>query len=110
MNYERDYIGTGKQVATTNMIKATIPVDNINEHIYEYEGRKYLTVTIGPKKNGADQFGKTHNVWVDVLIPDGETPILESEVVEEMVQTPPVDTATPKKTTRKRKTTAKAKK
>ena len=37
--------------------------------VVDYNGKKYLRLTIGNKKE-ADQYGKTHSVWLDEYKPE----------------------------------------
>lgn len=67
MEKSRIYIGAGKQVKDFEMFNISIDATKMLEHIYEYEGRQYLTLTVAKRKN-PDVFGKTHTCYIDTLV------------------------------------------
>ena len=48
----------------------TIHLDKIGEHVYTYEGKKYVNLTIGANKGGANDYGKTHYVKINDFKPE----------------------------------------
>jgi hypothetical protein len=65
------YIGNCKTINFDNggsLLKGSICLSDIpEEHIFEAQnGKRYLSIDIGKKKGGADQYGKTH--WVKINI------------------------------------------
>jgi hypothetical protein len=73
MENEKIFIGSGVEKFDGNLVEATICLTDItknaSEHIYEYEGKKYLSIKVQKKREGADQFGKTHYVEVNTWKP-----------------------------------------
>ena len=61
MAYKKLYIGGGKQGQYS--IRISIDMEKAQPHIYEYNGKKYLTFEVDEKKE-PDQYGKTHNVYI----------------------------------------------
>lgn len=41
----------------------------LKEHIYDYNGKKYVNLTVGARKE-PDQFGKTHYVKINTFKPE----------------------------------------
>ena len=40
------------------------------EHMFEYNGKKYIKLNVSSKKGGADEYGKTHYVAIDTFKPE----------------------------------------
>ena len=72
MENNKKYVGSGKQTHEA-FINIAIEVTNqdFKEAIYEYNGKKYVKLTVG-KKREADQYGKTHYVCIDEYKPEEE--------------------------------------
>lgn len=69
-NQNRQYVGSGKKVGTYDLINVTLRIDDtLKNAIYEYQGKKLVNLTIGGNRNGADQWGKTHQVWINDFKP-----------------------------------------
>ena len=77
MENEKIYVGSGIEKFDGGLVEATICLSDItknaSEHIFEYEGKKYIKVKVQKKKNGADQYGKTHFVEVNTWKPEPKT-------------------------------------
>lgn len=77
MENEKIYVGGGVEKFDGALVEATICLTDItknaSEHIFEYEGKKYIKVKVQKKKNGADQYGKTHFVEVNTWKPEPKT-------------------------------------
>ena len=75
------FCGSGK---STNERFTNISVcltDIPKEHIFEYNGKKYVKLTV-VKKNEVDKYGKTHFLKVDTWKPDNDDS--EQETQEEV--------------------------
>ena len=76
MENEKIYVGSGIEKFDGGLVQATICLTDItknaSEHVFEYEGKKYLKIKVQRKKNGADQYGKTHYVEVDTWKPEAK--------------------------------------
>tara|TARA_R100001594_G_scaffold40153_4_gene71989 strand:+ start:3106 stop:3378 length:273 start_codon:yes stop_codon:yes gene_type:complete len=70
---ETIFCGNGKEVKFDDggsIINMTVHLDKIGEHVYEYEGKKYVNLTIGANKGGANEYGKTHYVKINDFKPE----------------------------------------
>lgn len=65
MNEPKKYIAKGKRIGNTEMVKIGFKVADLvpNE-------RGYCNVIVAPMRNGEDQYGNTHTVWIDDWKPD----------------------------------------
>jgi len=63
MNYKKNYIGKGKQIADMDIVSVTIPVKNIEGLTHKWEGNEYLTFEIARMK-APDEYGRTHTCYV----------------------------------------------
>ncbi len=71
---KRIYLGNAKKNQEYDLINGSICLTDIpKEFINEFQGKKYLPITIGSKKE-VDQYGKTHSIWVNEYKPDEEAP------------------------------------
>lgn len=73
MSNEKTYIGKGKQVKDMDIINCSICIDDLMKDLdnltHEYEGKKYLSFSVAKLKS-ADQWGKTHTIYVRKLQPE----------------------------------------
>jgi PKD repeat protein len=70
---EAIFCGNGKEVSFDDggsIINMTIHLDKIGEHVYTYEGKKYVNLTIGANKGGTNDYGKTHYVKINDFKPE----------------------------------------
>ena len=61
MEKQAIFCGNGKEVKFDDggsIINMTVHLDKIGEHVYEYEGKKYVNLTIGANKGGANEYGR----------------------------------------------------
>jgi len=78
---EKIYVGSGTSKFDGNMISCSICLSDLpQEHMFEYNGKKYIKVNVSAKKDGADDYGKTHYVAIDTFKPE---PKKETAPVEE---------------------------
>jgi len=74
MTKEKIYVGSGVEQFEGNLVEATICLTDITskagEHIFEYNGKKYIKLKVQKKREGADQYGKTHFVEVNTWKPE----------------------------------------
>ena len=72
---EKIYVGSGLEKFEGNLINTTICLTDIQqnaaEHIFEFNGKKYIKVKVQKKKE-VDQYGKTHFVEVDTWKPESK--------------------------------------
>ena len=78
---EKKYVGSGKKVGNYDLINFTISEEKTKDAWIEYNGKKYLKLTIGNKKE-ADQFGKTHSIWLDEYVPEQKSEPTKKEVTD----------------------------
>lgn len=70
---QKTFVGSGKATSdyhTNITIELTNPA--IAENVFEYNGKKYIKLTIG-KKREEDKHGKTHYVAINDYKPKEET-------------------------------------
>ena len=68
---EKKYVGSGKKVGNYDLVNFTISEEKTRDAWIEYNGKRYLKLTIGNKKE-VDQYGKTHSVWIDEYVPENK--------------------------------------
>jgi hypothetical protein len=78
---EKKYVGSGKKVGNYDLINFTISEEKTKDAWIEYNGKKYLKLTIGNKKE-ADQYGKTHSVWLDEYVPEQKSEAPKKQVTD----------------------------
>ena len=79
MAEDKIFVGNGKQVFE-NLVSVSLCLSDIpQEHIFEYNGKKYIKLNVGAKKGGKDQYGKTHHVSIDTYNPEAKSYGLQSE-------------------------------
>jgi len=76
---EKIYVGSGTSKFDGNLVSCSLCLSDLpSEHIFEYNGKKYIKLNVQKKKE-ADQYGKTHSVSVDTWKPEAK----KAEKVEE---------------------------
>tara|TARA_R100001198_G_C5074833_1_gene119223 strand:- start:47 stop:310 length:264 start_codon:yes stop_codon:yes gene_type:complete len=71
MSEEKIYVGSGTSKFDGNMISCSICLSDLpQEHMFEYNGKKYIKVNVSAKRDGADEYGKTHYVAIDTFKPE----------------------------------------
>ena len=71
MAEEKIYVGNGVSKFDGNMISCSVCLTDLpQEHMFEYNGKKYIKLNVSSKKGGADEYGKTHYVAIDTFKPD----------------------------------------
>jgi hypothetical protein len=72
MEQKKVYIGNGKKKAD-NWLTSSICLSDIPaEHVFEYNGKKYLKVNINVK-DAPDQYGKDVSISVDTYKPEAKS-------------------------------------
>ena len=83
MSEEKIYVGSGTSKFDGNMISCSICLSDLpQEHMFEYNGKKYVKLNVSAKRDGADEYGKTHYVAIDTFKPEPkkeETPAAAEE-------------------------------
>ena len=59
----KTYVGNGTKHEKYDFIKVSIDLEKVKPFIYEYNGKKYITVDVAPLREPS-QYGKTHSVSV----------------------------------------------
>lgn len=72
-NNNKMFVGNGKKVANYDLVNFSIKMSKVQEHIYEYKGEKYLKMTMGANKDGANEYGQTHKIWIDEYKPNNDS-------------------------------------
>ena len=65
--FKRIYVGKGRKVANLPIISVTLDWESLKEHIYEYEGRKFLRFEVAPLRE-EDKFGRTYTAYVSAKV------------------------------------------
>lgn len=73
-NNNKVFVGNGKKVANYDLVNFSVKMSKVQEHIYEYKGEKYLKMTMGANKDGANEYGQTHKIWIDEYKPNNDSP------------------------------------
>lgn len=66
----RNYVGNGVQ-SGDYYVNLSIKYDQLEQHVFEYNGAKYVRLTLGKNKE-VTQYGKTHSVWINDYQPDAK--------------------------------------
>jgi len=68
---EKIYVGNGTSKFDGNMISCSVCLSDLpQEHMFEYNGKKYIKINVSAKRDGADDYGKTHYLAVDTFKPE----------------------------------------
>lgn len=68
---ERIYVGKGTKTGQFDLTNISVCIDNCEPHIFEYNGKRYVKLTVGGLRE-PDQYGKTHSVWINDYKPTGQ--------------------------------------
>jgi len=69
---DKKYVGNGKENGDYGIINVSVCLSDVNQQdITEYEGKKYLRLSVGRKRE-VDQYGKTHSVWINDYVPNSQ--------------------------------------
>ena len=72
-NNEKIYVGSGKEKFEGSLVNTTINLSKISktckDYIFEYGGDKYIKLKVVKKREGEDEYGKSHYVEVDTWKP-----------------------------------------
>lgn len=71
------YVGSGKK-KFDNLRSISICLTDLSEHIFEYNGKKYVKLNVSDKKE-ADQYGKDIAVSIDTWQPEQKTEAKQEE-------------------------------
>jgi hypothetical protein len=71
---DKKYVGTGRQAPNgLEIVNISISESKVKEFWTEYNGERYLRLGVS-KKREADQYGKTHSVYIDEWQPTSNAP------------------------------------
>ena len=71
MSQEKIYVGNGVSKFDGNMISCSVCLSDLpKEHMFEYNSKRYIKLNVSSKKDGADEYGKTHYLTVDTFKPE----------------------------------------
>ena len=66
---DRKFVGNGKKAGSYDIVNITIERSKLEGHWFEYNGRQFVKLTVGAKKE-VDEYGKSHAVWLNEFKPD----------------------------------------
>ena len=72
MKDEPIYLGNGEEKFDGDLVSFSLKLTKLKEcgeHIFEMDGTKYIKLDVCRKKNGKDEYGKTHYVKVNTFKP-----------------------------------------
>jgi hypothetical protein len=73
MAEEKIYVGNGTSKFDGNMISCSVCLTDLpQEHMFEYNSKKYIKINVSAKKGGVDEYGKTHYLAIDTFKPDAK--------------------------------------
>ena len=68
---EKIYVGNGVSKFDGQMVSMSVCLSDLpKEHMFEYNGKRYIKLNVSAKRDGADDYGKTHYVTVDTFKPE----------------------------------------
>lgn len=82
MEKERIFCGNARQTNENYTSISLCLTDIPKEHIFEYQGKKYIKLTLG-KKETVDGYGRTHWLAIDTWKPESK-----SDSVQQKPSTP----------------------
>jgi hypothetical protein len=65
--FKRIYVGKGRKVANLPIITVTLDWESLQEHVFEFEGRKFLRFEVAPLRE-EDRYGRTHTAYVSAKV------------------------------------------
>ena len=72
---EKIYVGNGIEKFDGDVVEFALNLSKLKaagEHVYEFKGEKYIKLKVCKKRDGIDQYGKTHYVQVDTFKPEAK--------------------------------------
>ena len=72
-NSNKKYVGNGKKVGDYDLVNFSINITKSESDIYEYKGQKFLKMSMGGNRDGANEYGQTHKIWIDEYKPANST-------------------------------------
>ena len=73
MENKKIYVGNGKENEQYGFVNFSVCLSDLpQEHINEYNGKKYVNLTISKKKE-VDAYGKTHAITVNTWKPEKQS-------------------------------------
>jgi|TARA_B110000977_G_scaffold135896_1_gene172836 hypothetical protein len=77
---EKIYVGNGTSKFDGNQVACSVCLTDLpQEHMFEYNGKKYIKLIVQEKKN-TDEYGKTHFVAVDTWKPEPKKEDLSAQL------------------------------
>jgi len=71
MTEEKIYVGNGVSKFDGQMVSVSVCLSDLpKEHMFEYNDKRYIKLNVSAKRDGADDYGKTHYVTVDTFKPE----------------------------------------
>jgi len=70
---ENIYVGNGTEKFDGDLIEFSLNLSKLKaaaEHIFEFNGEKYIKLKVCKNRDGANQYGKTHYVQVNTFKPE----------------------------------------
>ena len=83
---DKIYVGNGTEKFDGDVVSFSVNLTKVKneatDFIFDYKGEKFVRLDVCKKRNGADEYGKTHYVAVNTFDPTKEP---DKEVVEDVI-------------------------
>tara|TARA_R110001592_G_scaffold360883_1_gene670178 strand:+ start:821 stop:1093 length:273 start_codon:yes stop_codon:yes gene_type:complete len=80
---EKIYVGNGVEKFDGDMVSVSVNLTKLKtegaEHIFDYNGQKFIKLNINKNRDGANEYGKTHYVSVDTYKPEPKKVVAQVE-------------------------------
>lgn len=85
MSEQKIYVGNGVSKFNGEMVSCSLCLTDLpQEHMFEYNGKKYIKLNVSSKRDGVDEYGKTHYITVDTFKPEEKTAPAKEPVKAEL--------------------------
>lgn len=80
---DRTFVGDGKQVSGYPLVNLNICLTDISKDFIRKgkNGKLYVDLTVGERRNGADNYGNTHSIWINDYKPEQKQEVAVKEDV-----------------------------
>ena len=72
---EKIYVGNGVEKFDGDVVEFALNLSKLKdagEHVFEFNGQKYIKLKVCKNRDGMNQYGKTHYVEVNTLKPEAK--------------------------------------
>jgi len=73
---EKIYVGNGVEKFDGDMVSVSVNLTKLKaeagEHIFDYDGQKFIKLNVNKNRDGANEYGKTHYISVETYKPEAK--------------------------------------